>query len=294
MNRNFLDTPKRTDKPRGHGLTSLIDNGVPTRYFIDVIESKAHLIDVVKFGWCTALVTKDLEKKIECLVNNDVNYYFGGTLFEKALSQKKLDGYYRFLKCHNCKMMEVSDGTLHISRKDKERHIADFSKEFYVFSEVGKKDVEEADHMPISQWIDEIHADLLAGAAKVILEARESGKSGICDANGRLRKDMVASISESSFRLTDAIWEAPNKALQTELISSLGPNVNLGNIAFGDVIGLETLRLGLRSDTFSLFDNVDRSVVPLRDRRQVRGTPSDRKEVKAPNGKELVPESRSR
>lgn len=257
MKHNFLDTPKRSDKPREHGLTSLIDNGVPTRYFTDVIESNAHLIDVVKFGWCTAVVTKDIEEKIECLVENDVKYYFGGTLFEKALAQKKLDAYYKFLKHHNCEIMEVSDGTLQISGKDKARHIADFSQEFYVLSEVGKKDIEEADRMPIAQWIDEILADLFAGAKKVILESRESGKSGICDSTGRLRKDLVHSISNSGFRLSDAIWEAPNKALQTELISSLGPNVNLGNIAFDDVIGLETLRLGMRSDTFSLFDDTN-------------------------------------
>lgn len=278
MNRNFLDTPNRSDKPREHGLTSLIDNGVPTRYFIDVIESKGHLIDVVKFGWGTALVTKDLEQKIDCLVEHDVKYYFGGTLFEKALSQKKLDAYYNYLKRHNCELMEVSDGTLHISREDKARHIADFSREFYVLSEVGKKDAEEADHMPISQWIDEILGDLVAGAKKVILEARESGKSGICDSMGNLRKDLVAGVANSNFRLSDAIWEAPNKALQAELIATLGPNVNLGNIAFDDVIGLETLRLGLRSDTFSLFDKPSQRMGP--DRRRARGgSAGDRKVV---------------
>jgi phosphosulfolactate synthase len=295
MDRNFLDTPKRSDKPRDYGITSLIDNGVPTRYFMDVVESDAHLIDTVKFGWCTAIVTKDLEKKIECLVKNEVKYFFGGTLFEKALAQNKLDAFYQFLKQHNCQIMEVSDGTLHISSKDKAQHIADFAKEFYVLSEVGKKDVDEADHMPISQWIDEIHADLAAGARKVILESRESGKSGICDAKGRLRKDLVASISKSRFRASDAIWEAPNKVLQTNLISSLGPNVNLGNIAFGDVIGLETLRLGIRSDTFNLYNGPDgkfvdpqanRKAAPVSERRRAAdGLANDRGQDKRGPGK---------
>ncbi len=254
MTNNFLDTPERSAKPRGYGINSLIDNGVPTKYFMDVIESDAQLIDIVKFGWCTGLVTKVIEKKIECLVNNNVEYYFGGTLFEKALSQNKLDAFYKFLKKYDCKMMEVSDGTITISSKDKARHIADFAKEFRVFSEVGKKDIDEADNMPISRWIDEIHRDLAAGASKVILESRESGKSGICDANGNLRPDLVSSITKSRFRASDALWEAPNKMLQTSLISSIGPNVNLANIAFGDVIGLETLRLGMRSDTFHLYN----------------------------------------
>lgn len=254
---NFLDTPKRRSKPRDFGLTALIDNGVPTRYFMDVVQSDADLIDVVKFGWCTAMVTSELEKKIQCLVDNNVMFYFGGTLFEKALSQNKLDAFYRFLKHYQCEIVEISNGTLPLSVEEKGRHIADFAEEFYVLSEVGKKDIDEADQMPISQWIAEIHADLAAGARRVILEARESGKSGICDAQGRLRADLVESISNSQFNSADAIWEAPTKALQAKLISALGPNVNLGNIAFGDVIGLETLRLGIRSDTFSLYDGPD-------------------------------------
>jgi phosphosulfolactate synthase len=267
MANNFLDTPKRSAKPRDFGINSMIDNGVPTKYFIDVIESDAALIDFVKFGWCTGLVTEGLEKKIECLVKNNVDYYFGGTLFEKALSQNKLDAFHGFLKNFECKFMEVSDGTLTISSRDKAKHIADFAKEFCVFSEVGKKDISEADNMPISRWIDEIHSDLAAGASKVILESRESGKSGICDANGNLRPDLVASITKSRFRAADALWEAPNKMLQTSLISSIGPNVNLANIAFGDIVGLETLRLGIRSDTFNLFNSTGSNYASLEENR---------------------------
>ncbi len=268
MTNNFLDTPGRSAKPRNYGINSMIDNGVPTKYFMDVIESDAALIDFVKFGWCTGLVTKDLEKKIQCLVDNNVEYYFGGTLFEKALSQNKLDAFHTFLKNFDCKFMEVSDGTLTISSKDKSKHIAEFAKDFVVFSEVGKKDIDEANNMPISRWIDEIHSDLAAGASKVILESRESGKSGICDADGNLRPDLVLSITKSRFRAADALWEAPNKMLQTSLISSIGPNVNLANIAFGDVVGLETLRLGIRSDTFNLYNQSGSNFATLVDNRE--------------------------
>jgi phosphosulfolactate synthase len=255
---NFLNTPYRSEKPRNHGVTSLIDNGVPTGLFIDTVESSAEYIDIVKLGWCTSIVTKDLKKKIDCLLGNNIEYYFGGTLFEKALSQNKLDEFRLFLKKHNCRIMEVSDGTLDIPLDEKARHISNFSKEFHVLSEVGKKDIDEADNMPVTRWIEEILSDLSAGAIKVILESRESGMSGICDAHGNLRADLVAGISNSDFRISDAIWEAPNKSLQTSLISTFGPNVNLGNIHFEDVIGLETLRLGLRSDTFHLY-NIDGS-----------------------------------
>jgi len=251
---NFINTPFRSRKPRNHGVTSLIDNGTATRNFIDTVESYADLIDIVKFGWCTSLVTKDLKKKIDCLLGNNIEYYFGGTLFEKALSQNKLAEFHQFLRKYNCRIMEVSNGTLDISVEDKAKYISSFSQSFHVLSEVGKKDIHEADDMPVSRWIEEIISDLNAGAIKVILESRESGMSGICDAHGNLRADLVEGISHSNFRMSDAIWEAPNKQLQTSLISTFGPNVNLANIHFEDVIGLETLRLGLRSDTFHLYN----------------------------------------
>ncbi len=251
---NFLNLPYRADKPRNHGITSLIDNGTATQHFIDTIESFAGLIDIVKFGWCTSLVTKDLKKKIDCLVANSIEYYFGGTLFEKALSQNKLAEFHTFLKKYNCQIMEVSNGTLDISIEDKARYISSFAESFHVLSEVGKKDIDEADHMSVTQWVEEIVSDLNAGAIKVILEARESGMSGICDSHGNLRADLVEGIRHSNFRMSDAIWEAPNKQLQTSLISTFGPNVNLANIHFEDVIGLETLRLGMRSDTFHLYN----------------------------------------
>jgi phosphosulfolactate synthase len=49
------------------------------------------------------------------------------------------------------------------------------------------------------------------------------------------------------------IWEAPLKNQQVYFIKLLGANVNLGNIAPYEVISLETLRLGLRGDTFFEF-----------------------------------------
>lgn len=259
---NFLDTPQRHGKPRQAGWTALIDNGVPTHYFMDVVRSDADLIDVVKFGWCTALVSRDLELKIQCLLDHDIHFYFGGTLFEKALSQNRLDGYYRFLKRYRCEIVEISNGTLPLTMREKARHIADFAREFCVLSEVGKKDSQQAERMSPSQWIDEIQADLQAGAARVILEARESGKSGICDTQGRLRTDVLAAISSSGLDFERAIWEAPTKSIQTRLIQAFGANVNLANIPFGDVIGVETLRLGLRSDTFDLYESPRADAMP--------------------------------
>lgn len=252
----FLELPFRDIKPRNHGLTILIDNGIPTKQFIDVIDSHGEFIDLIKFGWCTSLITKDLDKKIEYLRANNLDFYFGGTLFEKALQQRKVDALYNYFKRWGCKYVEISNGTIDLSNKVKAEYISDFSQEFEVFSEVGYKDTQRSMNLTPETWIEYILEDLEAGAVKVITESRESGQSGICAADGSVRCDLIDAIFNSEINLENLIFEAPNKALQVYFIKQLGANVNLANIPFKDVIGLETLRLGLRSDTLNLFQGV--------------------------------------
>ena len=63
MRPTALQLPERTEKPRSAGITMMVDGGLPTRYFQDVVESGAEYLDFVKFGWGTALVTKDLQRE---------------------------------------------------------------------------------------------------------------------------------------------------------------------------------------------------------------------------------------
>lgn len=252
----FLQLPNREAKPRKHGMSILIDNGVSTQYFLDVIGSHSEFIDLVKFGWCTSLITKELEKKIESLLSNGIEFYFGGTLFEKALQQRKIDSLYTYFKQWSCRYVEISNGTINLTNKDKAKYISDFSKEFNVFSEVGYKDSEKSHNLAPEQWIEYIDEDLAAGAVKVITEARESGRSGICSVDGSIKCGLIQKIVNSGVDFRNLIFEAPNKSLQVYFIKQFGTNVNLANIPFDDVIGLETLRLGLRSDTLNLFEGV--------------------------------------
>lgn len=248
-----LQLPERNSKPRTTGLTILIDNGVPLNYFKDTITSNADLIDFVKFGWGTPLITKQMEEKIACLQEHDVQFFFGGTLFEKFCSQGKISEFYTYCQRYNCQYVEISNGTLSISNREKAAFIAEFAQEFHVFSEVGKKDSSESLQQSSTEWIESILEDLEAGSEKVITEARESGTSGLCNSNGEIRYGLVDEIIYSGINVDQLIFEAPNKAMQTYFIKRLGPNVNLGNIPFTDAISLETLRLGLRSDTFFTF-----------------------------------------
>jgi phosphosulfolactate synthase len=121
-------------------------------------------------------------------------------------------------------------------------------------SEVGFKDPVRSEQLPPSRWIEYIGEDLEAGAELVTLEARESGRSGICRPDGALRFGLIEDVLASGISEQNLLFEAPTTALQAHFITRLGPDVNLGNIPAQGVIGLETLRLGLRADTLTAFE----------------------------------------
>jgi phosphosulfolactate synthase len=227
----------------------MIDGGLPTSQFIDVIESHPDLVDVVKFGWGTALVTKDLQRKIDALQANSIDFYFGGTLFEKFLVQGRFDDWRVFVDSFGATTIEISNGTIDLSNHDKASYVARLANDYRVYSEVGLKDSAKSAEMDADEWLRDIREDLEAGAVKVITEARESGTSGLAAANGELRGDILDQILESDIEVSQLMFEAPNKQLQTYFINRVGTNVNLGNIAPADLVPLETLRLGLRGDT---------------------------------------------
>jgi phosphosulfolactate synthase len=232
----------------------VIDNGLPHGYFADAITTAAPYIDVVKFGWGTSVVTDDLDRKLDVLRANDVRFSFGGTLFEKFVVQDAFDSYLELCRQYRADLVEVSNGTIPMSNTTKAAYIRKCADEFTVFSEVGFKDPQQSERMSPSQWIDCIAEDMEAGASMVITEARESGRSGICSADGQLRWALIEDILASPIDASRLLFEAPTKALQTHFITRLGPDVNMGNVAPGDVIALETLRLGLRGDTLLYFE----------------------------------------
>ncbi len=254
MNHSTLHLPHRSTKPRTSGVTMMIDGGLPRRHFRDVIESAGEYVDYVKFGWGTAIVSPTLCEKIDVLRHHDIGFYFGGTLFEKHVLQDRFDEYRALCAAYSCTAVEVSNGTIDLSNAEKAGYIRKLSDSFNVISEVGFKDGERSENLPPSRWIEYIHEDIDAGASLVTLEARESGRSGICRPDGRLRYGLIEEVLSCEIGPDRLLFEAPSSALQSYFIARLGPEVNLGNIAATDVIGVETLRLGLRADTLLCFE----------------------------------------
>jgi phosphosulfolactate synthase len=242
----FLDLPSRSQKPREQGITHVLDRGLSVAEIDGLMEVAGDFVDFVKLGWGTALATRNLDAKLERYRAHDIPVVLGGTLTELAIAQRKLDGLIAWLGDLGLSHVEVSDGTIVLDHEEKLRIIERLAKEFTVFSEVGSKD--DAKIMAPYRWVEQIRTELEAGAWKVIAEARESGTVGLYRADGEVRMGLVDEIAHE-VDPASIVFEAPQKDQQVWFLRRFGAEVNLGNIPPDDVLSLETLRLGLRSDT---------------------------------------------
>lgn len=242
--------PERTEKPRQEGLTMVMDKGLTLKEAADFIENHAEHTDILKLGFGTAVVTRHIEEKVRLYQGAGIPVYFGGTLFEAYVIRNQFEDYLRVLDHFKINHAEVSDGSIEMPHDVKCDYIRRLSQRATVLSEVGSKDAEKI--IPPYEWIEQMETELQAGAWKVIAEARESGTVGIFRGSGEVRSGLVAEIIRK-IPLEKVIWEAPLKAQQVWFIKLYGANVNLGNIAPNEVVPLETLRLGLRGDSFHFF-----------------------------------------
>jgi phosphosulfolactate synthase len=242
--------PDRTEKPRQSGLTMMMDKGLSVREAEDFVSSSAEFTDLVKFGFGTALITHGLEQKIKIYKDAGLIPYFGGTLFELFEIRGKFEEYQRFMLEKKIGFVEVSDGSMAMLHEKKLEYIRKLSRDFTVISEVGSKVA--GVEIPNERWVDMMKSELAAGSWKVIAEARESGTIGIYRKDGSANTELVSDIIVK-VGMDQVLWEAPIKNQQAWFIRLIGSNVNLGNIAPGEVVALESLRLGLRGDTFFEF-----------------------------------------
>lgn len=243
---DFLSLRERPAKPRERGLTHMIDKGLTPAQVDDLLSTAGDYVDIAKLGWGTGYVTPNLRVKLEVYRAHGVPVCFGGTLTEIAIAQRRFDEFRRFCSRLGMTHVEISDGTVSMPHHRKCDRIATLAEDFVVLSEVGSK-AADAETDP-AEWHRQIVAELDAGSWKVITEARESGTTGMFDASGRVDGDAVEEVV-AGLPLDRLLFEAPQKSQQAWFISRFGPDVNLGNIEPSELIPLETLRLGLRSDT---------------------------------------------
>ena len=245
----LLKLPERAQKPREEGITHVLDRGLSVADVDGLVEVAGDYIDVVKLGWGTAVATGNLDAKLARYREHGIAVMLGGTLTELAIAQDRLDALVKWMHELELKHIEVSDGTITLEHERKLELIQRLSGEFIVLSEVGSKD--DTRIMAPFRWVEQIQSELEAGAWKVIAEARESGTVGIFRHDGEVRMGLIDEIVHA-VPADKILFEAPRKDQQVWFIRRLGADVNLGNIMPEEVLSLETMRVGLRSDTAAI------------------------------------------
>lgn len=245
---SFLELPSRAAKPRGAGLTHVMDQGIPPRAARDLLATTASWTDVWKMGFGTAYLDPTVSSKLSLLLDNQVRACVGGTLLEVAWLQAKADDCLAWAADLGFPLVEVSNGVCGMPSEEKRRLIVAAADRFTVVAEVGSKDPSA----PVSPqlWALEMAADLDAGARWVIAEGRESGTVGLYRPDGSVREELVDALVQT-VDVSAIIFEAPRRSQQAWFIRQFGPDVNLANIQPTSVLALEALRAGLRADTFS-------------------------------------------
>jgi len=245
-----LDLPTRSAKPRDVGVTHVLDKGLSVAEVDGMVEVAGGAVDIVKLGWGTAVATGNLEAKLARYREHGIPVVLGGTLTELAIAQDRLDDLIAWVHELGLGHFEISDGTIALPHDRKLALIERLASDFVVLSEVGSKDDTGAITPPY-RWVEMMRAELAAGAWKVIAEGREAGTAGIYRPTGEIREGLINEIVHE-IDPSRIMFDAPRKAQQVWLVRRFGSDVSLGNIAPSDVLALETLRLGLRSDTLGL------------------------------------------
>jgi phosphosulfolactate synthase len=248
--RELLDLPERSSKPRDRGVTHVIDRGLSIAEIEGMVEVAGEFVDIVKLGWGTALATGNLERKLACYRGHGIPVVLGGTLTELAIARGRFDELIAWVHELGLEHFEISDGTIQLEHERKLELIDRLAREFTVLSEVGSKDDTGAITPPYV-WVEQMRAELAAGAWKVIAEGREAGTAGIFRPSGEVREGLIGEIVHE-IAPDRIMFDAPRKDQQVWFVRRFGPEVNLSNVPVGEVLALETLRLGLRSDTLGI------------------------------------------
>jgi len=247
-----LEVPKRNQKPRKSGLTSMYDIGMPLVLTKGYLDDFSDLFDIAKLAVGTGYVMPKVREKVELYKSYGIKVQMGGTLFEKFYSQGKHREFVKFIKDRGVDVLEISDGTIDVP-KDIVSDMIKLGKDsdLTVFVEFGSKDPEKI--IAPTVWVREIAELLEAGADYVITESRDSGSAGVFRPSGEMRTGLIDDLA-SSLDVDRLIFEAPYPKAQMYFINTIGPNVNLANVKPNDILVLESQRLGIRYETFHLLD----------------------------------------
>jgi phosphosulfolactate synthase len=244
---------RRQNKPRTLGKTMVIDKGLGLNAFEDLLNTSSEHLDMIKIGFGTSPLypLPILRKKIEMAEAYGICIYPGGTFLEVAIVQDEVCSFFEMMVDLGFTGLEISDGSIEMKRELRNELIErGLDQGFEVITEYGKKGWGSS--IEIEELIETVGLDVDRGAQLVTIEARESGMGvGIFDEQGTCKDEELNRVLSAIPAHDILLWEAPLKSQQVHLLQILGPEIHLGNIFPQEIIALEALRRGLRSDTLS-------------------------------------------
>ncbi len=231
-----------------NSLNHVLEVGMPYTVFESYLNSYCQYIDFVKFGWGSALIDPEFAIKKKLCDQLNVRPLLGGTFFEYMIHHHDFDIFVKYILSFGLDCIELSRGTLEIEDQIYSSFIRTLSSDYFVMSEVGRKSSDPAKKLTPAHWLSHCELSAEAGASLIILESRESGRSGYVSTGGDVDAVVMDTIT-SVIPVDSLLFEAPIKSVQTFLLKRFGSFVNLGNLSLSDLIAVQSLRCGLRSDT---------------------------------------------
>ena len=248
-----MHSPASLADPSACAINHVLDVGTPLPIFESYISTYSSFIDFLKFGWGSALIDPEFKKKKQLCDQHGIRPLLGGTFFEYMIYHHSFQVFLEKVQEFGLDCIELSRGTIDLDDHIYAGYIKTLSADFFVMSEVGRKSSDPNSVLSPAQWLAHCELSVEAGASLVILESRESGRSGYVSSAGDVNAVVIDSIVRS-LPVTSLLFEAPIKSVQTFLIKRYGSAVNLGNLALSELMAVQSLRYGLRSDTLLVVE----------------------------------------
>ncbi len=223
----------------------MVDNGLACSQVANLLDVAGEWIDLVELSEGTALVTANLQTKLNIYRTHHVPVVFGSIITRLAMAQGRLDRLRGWLRDLDVTVLMVPHVVPTLTSLERLLMIEQLACDYTVLSDFAGDASTDAVFTP-ARSARLVHDEMSAGATGVLIGyPMPLDLSGsICDLHRHWLEGLIGCAG-----VDDLIFGAPDKALQVWLLEYVGREVNLGSIRTDDVISLETLRLGLRSDT---------------------------------------------
>jgi phosphosulfolactate synthase len=246
-----LPAKRSATKPRSAGLTMMIDDGLPLGQTEDIVRLAGAYIDLAKIKTGTARLypREALKQKLALYQQRQIRPFIGGQFHEYVFAvcgESALSRFYDEALALGFEAIEISDNVVPLTDAQREQQIRAATRAgLVVFGEVGSKETFSDPSLLVSQ----AKLAFSAGAALVLVEAAE-----LVD-KGQIRSTVVELLARE-LDMSKVMIELPGpwiegvhscdiELMKKQLVSALGPDVNLANVAPATIIDTEATRVGL-------------------------------------------------